>query len=72
MANAIFQEFKLFCPICNVTFTQPVFVHKVPKNFSIEKYLHIMVENHNHQAYQAAQAHKKDAVPDEQDGEKGA
>jgi hypothetical protein len=56
MANAEFKEFELYCPVCRVKFIQLVVLHKLPKNFSIDRYLAIMVENHDHQAYQASEA----------------
>jgi hypothetical protein len=60
MANATYKEFKLFCPICNVTFTQLVVLHKLPENFNIDRYLAGMVESHNHKEYQAYQARLAD------------
>ncbi len=59
MANTDCYEFRLFCPICNASFTQPVILHKVPKGFKIDRYLAGMVENHDHQAFQAARAQAK-------------
>jgi C4-type Zn-finger protein len=56
MTDAIWKEFRLFCPVCNDTFTQLVVIHKVPANFKIEPYLEGMVERHDHQAYQQAKA----------------
>ena len=56
MANASFQEYELFCPVCNVRFKQLVVLHKLPKGFEIEPYLAGMVERHDHAAYQAAKA----------------
>ena len=32
MANAIWKEYELFCPVCNAYFKQLVVLHKVPKS----------------------------------------
>ena len=56
MTDAIWKEFRLFCPVCNDHFTQLVVIHKVPANFNIEPYLEGMIESHNHQAFQLAKA----------------
>lgn len=61
MADAIFKEYRLFCPICNDYFTQLVVLQKLPKNFNIEPYLAGMVESHNHQEYQEAKAKKEES-----------
>jgi hypothetical protein len=58
VAKAEWLEFRLFCPVCNVHFTQLVVLHKLPKNFKIEPYLAGMVESHDHKAVQEAQAKK--------------
>lgn len=59
MANAEWKEYRLFCPVCNVYFTQLVVLQKLPKNFKIEPYLAGMVKSHDHKAYQEAQAQKE-------------
>ena len=56
MTDAIWTQFRLFCPVCNDHFTQLVVIHKVPENFKIESYLAGMVEGHDHQAFQQAKA----------------
>jgi len=54
MADAIWKEIELYCPVCDVNFKQLVVLHKLPKNFKIEKLLSVLVKQHDHQAYQAA------------------
>ncbi len=56
MTDASFQEYELYCPVCNAHFKQLVVLHKLPKGFQIEPYLAGMVESHDHAAYQAWQA----------------
>jgi 5-methylcytosine-specific restriction endonuclease McrA len=56
MTDAIWKEFRLFCPVCNDHFTQLVVIHKVPANFNIEPYLEGMIESHDHQVFQQAKA----------------
>jgi C4-type Zn-finger protein len=56
MSKSINLEYELYCPVCDHTFKQPVFLHKVPDDFDIEPYLAGMVERHDHAAYQAYRA----------------
>jgi hypothetical protein len=58
MADAIWKEYELFCPVCNAYFKQLVVLHKVPDNFDITPYLSGFVERHGHEAFQAAQRKK--------------
>jgi 5-methylcytosine-specific restriction endonuclease McrA len=58
MADAIWKEYELFCPVCNATFKQLVVLHKVPKNFGITPYLEGFVKSHDHKAWQEAQQKK--------------
>ncbi|MGB9406124.1 MAG: hypothetical protein WCA89_01245 [Terracidiphilus sp.] len=67
MAKTNCYEFRLFCPICNASFTQLVILHKVPKGFKIDSYLAGMVERHDHQAFQAARADAKPGDADDKD-----
>lgn len=61
MANAIWKEYELFCPVCNVNFKQLVVLHKVPENFDITPYLDGFVKSHNHEAWREAQRKKAEA-----------
>jgi hypothetical protein len=56
MADAIYKEYELYCPVCQVTFKQLVVLHKVPKDFRIDDYLAGMVEQHDHKAFKDAMA----------------
>ena len=58
MADAIWKEYELFCPVCNATFKQLVVLHKVPENFDITPYLEGFVKSHDHKAWQEAQRQK--------------
>lgn len=64
MADAIWKEYQLYCPVCDVKFKQLVVLHKLPKGFKIDPYLAGMVEQHDHQAYQASrkQANLADVI----------
>ena len=64
MAEAIWNEYELFCPVCNTHFKQLVVLHKVPENFDIAPYLAGFVESHDHKAWQEAQRKKADAGGD--------
>jgi C4-type Zn-finger protein len=48
----IYQEYELYCPVCDHTFKQLVVLHKVPEDFDVGPYLAGMVERHDHKAYQ--------------------
>ncbi|MGB0065627.1 MAG: hypothetical protein WBP85_14390 [Terracidiphilus sp.] len=61
MADAIWNEYELFCPVCNVTFKQLVVLHKVPENFDIAPYLEGFVKSHDHKAFQEAQRQKAES-----------
>jgi uncharacterized protein (DUF2225 family) len=61
MADAIWNEYELFCPVCNTHFKQLVVLHKVPKNFDIASYLAGFVERHDHKAWQDAQRQKAES-----------
>jgi len=61
MAEAIWNEYELFCPVCNTHFKQLVLLHKVPENFDIAPYLAGFVENHDHKAWQEAQRKKPES-----------
>ncbi len=63
MEKAIWETIELYCPVCETTFNQLVVLHKAPMGFKIDKYLAGMVENHDHQAYQAFQAAQARAKP---------
>jgi hypothetical protein len=67
MAEAIFQEIQLYCPVCDANFTQLVVLHKLPKGFKTDSYLADMVERHNHQAFQAARKQAKSVDAGDQD-----
>ena len=58
MADAIWNEYELFCPVCNTHFKQLVVLHKVPENFDITPYLAGFVERHGHKAFQEEQRRK--------------
>ncbi len=58
MADAIWKEYELFCPVCNASFKQLVVLHKVPEDFDITPYLAGFVESHDHMAFQEAQRKK--------------
>lgn len=58
MADAIWNEYELFCPVCDAYFKQLVVLHEVPENFDIAPYLAGIVERHNHEAFQEAQRQK--------------
>ena len=58
MADAIWKEYELFCPVCNAHFKELVVLNKVPKNFDITPYLAGFVERHDHKAFQEAQRQK--------------
>ena len=70
MASAEFKEYTLFCPVCKVNFKQLIVLHKLPKNFNVDRILANAVESHNHQAYQDAQAQKNKAAADQQEPDK--
>lgn len=61
MADAIWKEYELFCPVCNAHFKQLVVLHKVPKNFDITPHLAGFVERHDHKAWQDAQRQKAES-----------
>ena len=67
MANAIFKEYTLYCPVCNVNFKQLIVLHKLPENFHVDSILADAVARHDHKAYQAAQAQKSKASDGQQD-----
>jgi len=56
MTNAIFKEFRLYCPICDHTFTQLVVLHKVPEDYNLDRVLADAVARHDHKAFQEAKA----------------
>jgi hypothetical protein len=58
MADAIWNEYELFCPVCDAYFKQLVVLHEVPENFDIVPYLAGIVERHNHEAFQEARRQK--------------
>ena len=62
MADAIWKEYELFCPVCNAHFKQLVVLHKVPENFEIAPWLAGFVERHDHKAFQEAQRQKARSV----------
>lgn len=62
MADAIWNEYELFCPVCNTHFKQLVVIHKVPKNFDITPYLDGFVKSHDHKAWQEAQQKKAESA----------
>lgn len=51
MADAVWREYELFCPVCNVYFKQLVVVHEVPEGFDVGPYLEGFVERHDHAAF---------------------
>jgi 5-methylcytosine-specific restriction endonuclease McrA len=61
MADAIWKEYELFCPVCNATFKQLVVLHKVPKNFDITPYLDGFVKSHDHKTWQEARRQKAES-----------
>jgi hypothetical protein len=52
MADAIWKEFELYCPVCDHTFKQLIVLHKVPKDYNLDKILADSIERHDHKAYQ--------------------
>ena len=70
MANAIFREYRLYCPICDHTFTQVVVLHKLPKDFNVDSVLANCVASHDHKAYQDAMKQKNETVTGQQKHEK--
>jgi len=64
MADAIWNEYELFCPVCDAHFKQLVVLHAVPKNFDITPCLAGFVERHDHEAYQEARRQKEQAAVD--------
>lgn len=70
MADAIFKEFRLFCPICNDSFTQLVVLHKLPKGFNLDPYLMDMVERHDHKAFQDAKTQRSQVDAGQQNQKK--
>ena len=70
MASAEFREYTLFCPVCNVNFKQLIVLHKLPKNFNVDRVLADAVERHDHKAYQDAQVQKNKAAADQQELDK--
>ncbi len=54
MADAIWKEYELFCPVCNAYFKELVVIYKELENFDITPYLAGFVERHDHQAFQEA------------------
>jgi len=61
MADAIWKEYELFCPVCNATFKQLVVLHKLPENFDMTPYLDSMVKSHDHKAFQEARRKEAEA-----------
>ncbi len=60
MADAIWKEYELFCPVCNAYFKELVVIYKELENFDITPYLAGFVERHDHKAFQEAQ---REAAP---------
>jgi hypothetical protein len=58
MADAIWKEYDLFCPVCNASFKQLVVLHEAPENFDIAPYLAGFVKSHDHKAFQEAERQK--------------
>jgi hypothetical protein len=56
MANAIFKEFRQYCPICDHTFTQLVVLHKVPEDYNCDRILADAAAHHDHKAFEEAKA----------------
>ena len=54
--KTIYEEYELYCPVCDHTFKQLVVLHKVPEDFDMGPHLQGMVERHDHAAYQAWKA----------------
>lgn len=65
MADAIWREYELFCPVCNAYFTQLVVLHEVPEGFEIGPYLAGFVERHGHEAFQEARRLKAEGGGEE-------
>jgi hypothetical protein len=61
MADAIYKEYELFCPVCNVYFKQLVVLHRAPENFDIAPYLDGFARRHDHKAWQEARRKKAEA-----------
>jgi hypothetical protein len=58
MLDAAFKEFRLYCPICDHTFTQLIVLHKVSKNYDLAPVLADAVARHDHKAYQDSVAQR--------------